>query len=294
LGKRLNWIRSSLYARISPLVEPLPLDTTERIRLHQFSVFLLTGIPTMVVFGVYHLVRGNHLLGLMACVVSGCLGASRLLLGRMQSGLTLYRINAFLFAGLLLYLLTIGGEGGSKALWMFVFPLIVFFLFGTLEGLAWSLAIYLAALSLFAGGVNGLPAYPYRSEFATRFSMTYWIIVAICYWFEFLRQHYRRGMEEERRRLVAEQARLREEIDGRLKAEGEREALIHDLQEAVSKVKLLRGLLPICSSCKKIRDDRGQWVQIESYVRERSDAEFSHSICPDCGEAMYHGLLKEQ
>lgn len=55
-----------------------------------------------------------------------------------------------------------------------------------------------------------------------------------------------------------------------------------ELQEALDKVKTLSGLLPICSWCKKIRDDKGYWRQIENYIRERSSAEFSHSICPEC------------
>jgi hypothetical protein len=52
--------------------------------------------------------------------------------------------------------------------------------------------------------------------------------------------------------------------------------------EALADVKVLRGMLPICAWCKKVRDDRGYWGQIESYLRERSEAEFSHGICPDC------------
>jgi hypothetical protein len=60
-----------------------------------------------------------------------------------------------------------------------------------------------------------------------------------------------------------------------------------ELQQALSEVKTLSGFLPICASCKKIRDDRGYWNQIESYIRDRSDAEFSHSICPECAEHLY-------
>jgi hypothetical protein len=54
--------------------------------------------------------------------------------------------------------------------------------------------------------------------------------------------------------------------------------------DALTDVKVLRGMLPICAWCKKVRDDKGYWNQIESYVRERSEAEFSHGICPDCLE----------
>jgi YesN/AraC family two-component response regulator len=67
----------------------------------------------------------------------------------------------------------------------------------------------------------------------------------------------------------------------------ERERLIGELQEALSRVKQLSGFLPICASCKKIRDDRGYWQQIEAYIRDHSEAESSHAICPDCARRIY-------
>jgi hypothetical protein len=60
-----------------------------------------------------------------------------------------------------------------------------------------------------------------------------------------------------------------------------------DLQRSLDKVKMLSGMLPICSSCKKVRDDRGYWNQIESYIREHSEAEFSHGLCPECMQKLY-------
>lgn len=59
------------------------------------------------------------------------------------------------------------------------------------------------------------------------------------------------------------------------------------LESALKEVKRLNGLLPICASCKKIRDDKGYWKQVEMYLEEHSDATFSHGICPDCSEALY-------
>jgi len=83
------------------------------------------------------------------------------------------------------------------------------------------------------------------------------------------------------------------DIGPRKQAEAEREHLIANLQEALSQVKVLRGLLPICASCKKIRDEKGHWHSIESYIRERSDARFTHSICPDCGRRLYPEHYKQ-
>ncbi len=60
-----------------------------------------------------------------------------------------------------------------------------------------------------------------------------------------------------------------------------------DLRDALAKVKTLSGFIPICASCKKIRDDQGFWNQIERYISEHSDAQFSHGICPDCMQRLY-------
>ena len=65
---------------------------------------------------------------------------------------------------------------------------------------------------------------------------------------------------------------------------------IENLKVALSEVKQLSGLLPICASCKKIRDDKGYWNQIESYISHHTEAEFSHGICPDCAERLYPEL----
>ena len=62
---------------------------------------------------------------------------------------------------------------------------------------------------------------------------------------------------------------------------------VESLQNALREVKVLRGFLPICSFCKKIRDDDGYWSQVEDYIKDRSDADFSHGICPDCMKVHY-------
>ena len=76
-------------------------------------------------------------------------------------------------------------------------------------------------------------------------------------------------------------------ITKRKKYEAERERLLLDHKEALANIKTLKGLMPICSSCKKIRDDHGFWNHIEAYIREHSEAEFSHGICPDCARKYY-------
>lgn len=76
-------------------------------------------------------------------------------------------------------------------------------------------------------------------------------------------------------------------LDERIHAEKQREKVIKDLKNALSQVKKLSGLLPICSYCKKIRDDKGYWKQIETYIHEHSEAAFSHGICQECAKKHY-------
>ncbi|MBI4640854.1 MAG: response regulator [Candidatus Tectomicrobia bacterium] len=80
----------------------------------------------------------------------------------------------------------------------------------------------------------------------------------------------------ERKRLEARQAKL-----------------TSDLQDALAQIKTLKGLLSICASCNKIRDDKGHWHQIEAYVSDHSEAQFSHSICPDCLKELYPDIFKK-
>lgn len=76
-------------------------------------------------------------------------------------------------------------------------------------------------------------------------------------------------------------------------AEDERERLYRELLEVQGKLKVLRGLLPICASCKKIRNDQGLWDSIEKYVSEHSEAEFTHSLCMDCAKRLYPEFYEE-
>jgi PAS domain S-box-containing protein len=76
-------------------------------------------------------------------------------------------------------------------------------------------------------------------------------------------------------------------ITDRKAAEKEREDLIQKLQKALDEIKTLRGIIPVCSSCKSIRDDKGLWNEMEKYIIEHSDAKFSHGICPDCAKKLY-------
>ena len=77
------------------------------------------------------------------------------------------------------------------------------------------------------------------------------------------------------------------DITEQKRLEEQRERLIADLRNALTHIKTLRGLLPICAACKKIRDNHGYWKQIEEYISDHSDAKFSHGICSECRQKLY-------
>ena len=104
------------------------------------------------------------------------------------------------------------------------------------------------------------------------------------------------GLDDEQTAMIALQQGAQDylikgQVDGDLLVRAaryaiERQRLIRELQEALAQIRTLRGLIPICSMCKKIRDDEGYWGQLEEYIRHHTDADFTHGLCPDCYEEM--------
>lgn len=86
---------------------------------------------------------------------------------------------------------------------------------------------------------------------------------------------------------------IERDIAERKQMEVERETLIAGLQKALATIRTLHGIIPICSYCKKIRDDKGSWQQLESYISEHTDAEFSHGLCAECAKKLYSEYFNE-
>jgi PAS domain S-box-containing protein len=101
-------------------------------------------------------------------------------------------------------------------------------------------------------------------------------------------------VEERTADLQNANERLQNEVVVRRRTEKEKERLIAELEDALGNIKTLRGLVPICASCKSIRDDKGYWNQLEDYVRDHSEAEFSHGICPDCAKRLYPEIYSDE
>jgi hypothetical protein len=111
---------------------------------------------------------------------------------------------------------------------------------------------------------------------------------------EMLRKELEKRVARRTAELQSTNTALKSEVVERKRAEQEKEKVIVQLRRALAEVKKLSGLLPICASCKKIRDDKGYWQQIEAYIRDHSEAEFSHGICPECAKKLYPDIFDHE
>lgn len=183
---------------IGATIDEAPMSAEEKNRLRHFAVFVVIGVATMVGYGAYNFLAGNLLLGSLVFLSGSGLLFGWLLMCYLPMGQVVYRLNGLLYAGLLLYMLMLGGDG-SRSLWMFTFPLIVFFLTGKREGLFWSLGLFFSAMALLLLPLPGLEKHGYSTGFIIRFATVYIIISIISFWFEFSRDHYRRELAREYR-----------------------------------------------------------------------------------------------
>ena len=162
----------------------------------------------------------------------------------------------------------IGAGEGTVLYWALTVPLMFFFFFGKREGLFWAVGFYLALcfmilLSPFFGW------HEYDGVTVSRFFMILFVVTAFGFGFESSRHSFAEKLDEKNRMLMQEKLRL---------------------ELAMKQIKTLSGLIPICSNCKKVRNDDGFWQQVEEYVRDHTDADFSHGICPDCAKKLYPDL----
>ncbi len=173
-------------------------DTGSRVSLSEsqnrrsyFSLLVLLMLPTASGFGLNCLLKAQYVLAASNFVFAVSLSLSWFYLRRREDDLTIYRLNALLFALLLLGLVQTGEIGGARILWMYTYPLVAFFLFGKAEGFYWSLMVFSMAVGLLIQPLPYLPAYHYPHEFKIGFAGTYLIVHIITWWLEYSRHCYR-------------------------------------------------------------------------------------------------------
>ena len=227
------------------------MSVEERSRRGYLALCIVIMVPILFGFAADDVNHGRFGEAIRGSVTALGLLTTLLLLRRWSKVWLFFRFTLLMTIALVFHQLAIGSSDGVAFLWLYSIPLIVFFTFGKKEGGAWMTGVC-ALLSLLFFGNFGL--YPYASPLILRFLTTFVIVSLLAFGLEAYRYRYYQ-------QLLAEKT---------------------SLEAAVAQVKVLRGLLPICASCKRIRDDDGYWSQIDTYISRHSEAEFQRGVCPDC------------
>jgi len=210
----------SIWNRIKNFTATAAVSGQDKTRLLHYSGFMACAIPAMVVFGVISLIQANYVLSILILVSAITLIIGWVLLLRMQKkGQVIYRINTLFFFALVFYMVYMGGEEGSKSLWIFTSPLIVLFLLGLKEGIIWCSFVLVFLISIFALPPGLDQIYPYPLQFKLRFLIIYIMISFLTCWFEYFRSYYQKDLEIKNEALNEEQARLFKEIRERKRLE---------------------------------------------------------------------------
>ena len=231
-------------------------QSVDETRKRTFLAFcIIISSPVLFLFAFEDILRGRVFEGLVVMLVVAVFCSVLFSLKRARNMIGIYRFSGALIFIMLCYELVIGAGGGYAFLWFYFFPLAAFYLVGTKEGIIWVAGSLLISGILFASSFH----YEYRVAASLRFLITYSIVSILSFGLEYSRNWYYRELQQEKKML----------------------------EEALEEVKTLQSLLPICSICKSIRDDKGYWKQIESYMYEHVGTQFSHSVCSDCMQEYY-------
>jgi hypothetical protein len=175
------------------------------------------------------------------------------------------------------------GANSTTYVWVFTYPLISLFLLGSWLGSLASFSLLGLMCIVFAIGDRVAYFTSYELDFILRLTTSY-ITVTL---FALVMERVRHITQN---RLRISNIKLEEAVKSLEQAHSEKDGLILELQQTIDEVKTLQGIIPICASCKKIRDDSGYWQQVEEYVSSHSDVKFSHGICPECVKELYPDL----
>ncbi len=146
--------------------------------------------------------------------------------------------------------------------WLYLVPLLLFFFLERTESLVSAiLFFYIATILMVYPPLLG--TFDYGLQMGFRFLISLFFITIISYFLESSRFRFSMLLKKSNNELISQKEKL---------------------ESALSEIKTLSGMLPICSYCKSIRDDKGYWSQVESYIHEHTGTEFSHGMCPDCAK----------
>lgn len=201
-------IVTGLIDTLSAYLTPLNLDLQEKSRRLLAGITVILAAPVLIVFSVIHLGQEDFILGFYLLFSGVGLGLSFLILRKIEQLIIISRINLIVVGILFLFLLIKSGPHGYMALWLYIYPLVVFFLLGRIEGLIFNLVFFILVLCflLFQKYTLFLPMY--AVEFKTRFLVSLFLVGGLTYTFEALRDKYQQGMIENQEKLNQEKKKL--------------------------------------------------------------------------------------
>ncbi|BHH84160.1 ATP-binding protein [Desulforhopalus sp. 52FAK] len=173
----------------------------EKLRMKHYLIFLLCGIALILAFGMYSFIKGNLILYalLFATLCIFLFAWFRLFSSPFPR--RIYRLTICTYAILLCYNFTHGGMLDGRSLWLYTFPLIVFFLLGTAEGLIWVIVVPIISIALHFSPFSFVESHHHNPEYLLRYLLVYAMLTAITYWFEHFRSHYRDDLQLEHKRF---------------------------------------------------------------------------------------------
>jgi hypothetical protein len=249
------------YPQSSSVTLQESISREERLKRRFLSLCIMIMAPVILVFGLKDFVDAQYLEGALVFGIVTLLMGLFIILNRSRAYVGIMRTVAGLLTFTLFYEFYTGGGNGGAFQWMFIMPTGLVFLLGFSEGAVWISGIGVLMTVMVFRHIG----HEYSKDLILRFLGAFFTVSTVSCGLELIRERYFKQLIEEKEAL----------------------------QKALDEIHELKGLVPICASCKKIRDDQGFWTQIETYMQDRSDLEFSHGICPDCAERLFPGKESE-
>jgi hypothetical protein len=237
------------------------ISDIDSIRKRQFAYYCVAlALPIALGFLVYDIFNGAFLEAMLNSLLFLGLLAGYIGIRKFNVDMLTYRATLALVGIIFLYNTYIGSGDGAVLYWILPLPLIFLFFLEKFEGGLFS-GILFCLMCVLLFNPFSLESYVYDAGVRMRFLFSQVLVILMAYGLEAAREKFGNLLIEKQERLLEEKKQL---------------------EEAMKEIRTLSGLIPICSNCKKIRDDKGYWQQVDVYVSQHSTADFSHGICPDC------------
>ena len=260
----------------------LPRDYNIEVlrKIFMLNLIITFGIIFLILLGILAFVQHSYILGSVDFIFASLLVGSLLFLRIKKKQDAVSAITTVISGLFFLFLIASGGVDNTAYVWLFTYPLVSLFLLGARVGTLTSMTFLAMAVVVFVTGHHVAFFASYSTNLILRIVPTYMTI----YLFALVMEKTREIVQS---RLETSRSELERSLGELEKSYQEKEKLLADLQASNREIRILQGILPICSHCKKIRDDDGHWQQFETYVRDHSDADFSHGLCPECRAQLY-------